>query len=161
MVAAAQLAAAYVGRRAPWRADLGSLPVAGVCGASLAAVASLAGIGWFVCLEIVAGMDLRVRAGWVDRGITDPAGTHIFVTVALCAFVLTFAYLTALSPAWIYYLQGLEVTWFLPDPTLLAAMRDGVAQLFIVCLLLIPLPWIGSGAYGLVRAGALWWWYRE
>jgi hypothetical protein len=114
-----------------------------------------------LCLILVAAIDLRIRLGWVRRGITDPAGTGIAVAISLCALALTFEYLTALTPAWIFYQQGLTVTWYLPDPSLLAQMREGVAQLYTVSLLLAPLPWIGTALYGFSRAFTAWWWERE
>lgn len=106
---------------------------------------------------VACGLWQRRYAGLGRREARRAAGgAPVAASVALGGYALSFMYLMLLVPTWLYYLQGLEVTWFLPDPAGLAMMREALGQAFVASVVLIPLPWLGS----LIYAVTGWAWRR-
>lgn len=120
----------------------------------------------------VGGLLVLICAGWADhratlaverRGRTPKEAAReaarVPGPVALCGFALTFTYLTALLPVSLHYTQGRLVTWFLPDPASIALLGESIGLLYVVALLVTPLPVAGAILNGLAGF-VVWLWGR-
>lgn len=120
----------------------------------------------------VGGLLVWIAAVWADRLATlaverrgrtpkeaAKEAARVPSPVALCGFGLVFTYLAGLLPVSIYYAQGRLVTWFLPDPASIVLLGESTGLLYVVALLVTPLPVAGAILNGL--AGSMVWiWER-